>query len=137
MAGGTIGCQTQGIVVRVARLIKLLDMTGRAFGRGAGITVGVTFDAIGGQVSPGQREGREAVIEAVVGTAVRMAGQAGRAVVDIAVDPFVVVIGFRIDVAGDAGKLRETRTVRVTVDAFHPFALVRAAIDREIVAIML
>ena len=128
---------SQGRVVRVGTLIVILRMTGRAICWRAGIPRGMTGRAGRADVRAGQGEVGFAVIEPVVSLAGRMAGQAGGTVVGIAVHAIVVVIRFRVGMAGDAGKFGVIRRIRMAVQALLPFSLVLPAVNREIVGIVL
>ena len=80
---------------------------------------------------------RFTVVKNIVGTPGGMAGQTGRAVVRIAVHPVVLIIRFRVRVTGSTGKLRIVRRICMAFLTLIPHALVFAAVNREIIGIVL
>lgn len=70
-------------------------------------------------------------------TAGGVASQAGQTVVAITVDAIVLVVGFRVGMAGSACKFGVIRGVGVAIGAGAPFAVVFPAVYREILCIMI
>ena len=124
-------------MARIGALIVIRRMATRAIGRGAGISGCVAIDAGGRLVRPGQREISIVVIESGAYISCRVAGKTGRTVVRISVNSIVLIIRLGVFMTRYAGKLRIIRRICVAIDALIPFALVLAAVYREICGIVL
>lgn len=85
----------------------------------------------------GQRECGQTVIKHIICTARGMTGQARGAVVGVAGHAIVVIVRFRIHVAGDTGKLGIVCRVGMTIDAGSPFALMFATENGEVLSVMI
>lgn len=127
----------QGNVVRVGTLVVILRMAGCAIRRRTGISRGMTGRAGRCYMRTGQGETGFAVIEPIVSFPCRVAGQTGRTAVRIAVHAIVVIISFRIGVAGGTGKFRVIRRIGMAIQALLPFTLVFPAVDREKIRVVL
>lgn len=88
-------------------------------------------------VHAGQREISFTVVEYIGCIPVRMASQASRAVVGIAIYAAMLVVGSGICMAGSTGIIRIIRRVIVTIRTLIPCALVGAAVNGEIINIVL
>lgn len=137
MAAGTIRRERQCRMAGVAALIVIGHMATRTIGRRARVPRCMALRTIYRQVRPRQRKIRFAVVEHIRRVAARVAGQASRAVIGITVDPAVLVVGGRVGMAAGASELGVIAGIAVTIGAFTPGPLVRPAVDREIIRIML
>ena len=86
----------------------------------------------GCQVHSRQREIRGVMIEGTSSVACRVAGKTGRAVVRISVYANVLIVRFRVLMAGYAGKFCEIRRIGMAIGTLIPFTFVRAAVYREV-----
>ena len=80
---------------------------------------------------------RLAVVKNIVRTPGRVTGKTSRTVVRITIYPIVVIVRFRIGMAGRAGKFCIVRRIGMAVLAQIPRPLVLAAVYREIIGIVL
>ena len=78
-----------------------------------------------------------AVVKNIVRTPGRVTRKTSRTVVRITIHPIVVIVRFRVDMAGRAGKFRIVRRIGVAVLTQIPGPLVLAAVYREIIGIVL
>ena len=137
MAGGTIGGETQCRMTWIRRLVEIGGMTGGTLRRRTLVSVGVAGQAFHGRMRSGQRELGRIMVEGVGCTAVRMAGQTGRAVIGIPADVGMLVIGFGVGMTGGTRKFTVIRFVGMAFCALIPGAVVRAAVNGEMIGIVL
>lgn len=97
----------------------------------------MTLQTVGVGMRSRQWEGGHTVIKGIISISCGVTGQTGSAVIGVSRNTIVVIIGFRIHVAGDAGKLCIVGRIGMTVDTGIPFAFVFATVDGEIRAIMI
>ena len=136
VASGTIRREIQALVIRIGGRVPVGHMAGIALGGCADISRRMAGDTIRRRVCPGQWESGIVVIEGVVGITGGVAGKTGRAVVGIPRHTHVVIIRFRIHVAGGTSKLGIVGRVGMTVDALVPFAQVFSTVNGEVLTIM-
>jgi hypothetical protein len=91
----------------------------------------MTFLTVDGLVCACERKIRGTVIEYVVGTASRVAGQTSRIIVLITIHPVVLLVGIRIGMTTDTGEIGIIGRILVTISTLVPFALVFAAVNRK------
>lgn len=84
-----------------------------------------------------QRELSLIMVKCIVFTPRWMAGKAGRTAVRIPVYAIVMVVCFRIGMAGDTGKFCIIRWVGMAVGTLIPLPFVRTAVYGEIVDVVL
>lgn len=137
MAARTIRREPQYCVAGVGALVVIGRMATRTIGRRARISRCMALRTIYRQVRTRQREIGFAMVENIRCVAVRVAGQASRAVIRITIDPAVLIVSGRVGMATGASKLSIVAGVAVAIGAFIPGPLVRPAVDREIIHIML
>lgn len=77
------------------------------------------------------------MIKRIIGITGRMAGKTGRAIVGVPGDTIVLIVRFRIHMAGCTGKLHVVSRIGVAIHALIPFTQVFSAVDREVVHIMI
>ena len=65
-----------------------------------------------------------------------MTGQASRAVEYVSADSFVLVVSFRVGVAGCTGVFGVIGGVRMAIHTSAPFPVVRPAVNREILPVV-
>ena len=123
-------------MIRIVGLVIIRRMATRAIGRRAGIPRCMAVDAGSRLVRPFQRKISGVMIKRTRGVACRVTGKTGRAVVCISVDSIVLVIRLRVGMTSRAGKLRKVRRIRMAIGTLIPFALVLAAIDREMLPVV-
>ena len=137
VASGTIRREIQALVIRIGGRVPVGHMAGIALGGCADISRRMAGDTVRGRVCSGQWESGIVVIEGVVRIPCRVAGKTGRAVVGIPRYTHVVIIRFRIHVAGGTGKLHVVSWIGVAIHALIPFTQVFSTVDREVVHIMI
>ena len=137
MAGSTIGGETKGLVVGVGGLVEICGMTGRAIRRRTLVSIGVAGNAFHRGMCSGQGEHGQVVVEDIGRVAGRMAGQAGRIVIHISGHADMLVIGLRIGMAIGTRHLRIIGRVGMAVRTLAPFAVVGAAVNGEILSVMI
>ena len=86
---------------------------------------------------PGEGEGGHAVIEHVIRTAGRVAGQAGGAVVGIPRHAIVFIVRLRVGMAGGAGELGVIRRIGMTIHTSIPLSIMFATEDREVLPVVI
>lgn len=123
-------------MVWILAAIVIGSMAGRTLGRGTSIPGSMTGNAISRKMRPCQRETRRIVIKHIVGIASRVTGQASRIGVGITNHPVVTVVCGWIGMATDACKLSIIRRVGMAICTSIPFPLVFAAVNREILGIV-
>lgn len=137
MTTGTIGWQIQRNVVGIGRLIKIGRMAGRTLGWCTDIPGGMTFDAIGCKVCPGERETGGIVVKTGAPITCWVTSQTSRTFINIPVYPIVHIIGFRIDVTGGARKYGKIGGIGMTINTLCPLSQVLPAINREKLSVVL
>ncbi len=136
MAGCAIGGKAQGLMVGVGGLVEIGGMAGNAPGRRALVSVGMTGQTFHGRMRAGQRELGGIVVEGIGCAAVRMASQAGRAVVGIPADIVMLVVGFGIGMTGGTRKFAVIRFIGMAFRTLAPGAVVSAAVNGEMIGVM-
>lgn len=96
----------------------------------------MTCNTIRGGMCPGQREACVVVVESIVGIPGRMTGKTRRAVVRVPRHSVVIIIRFRIYVAGGAGEFGIIGRIGVAVHTLVPFTQVLPTVDGKVLAIM-
>ena len=124
-------------VLRIRTLVVVRCVAARTIRGRTGISGSMTIQTSGGLVRSGQRETGVVVIKSGIAVAGWVTSQASRTVVRIAIDTGVLIVGFRVEVAGDAGKFRIIGRVGMAIDTLIPLSLVGAAVNREIGGIVL
>ena len=76
------------------------------------------------------------MVKSIVGIPGRVAGETGRAVISITADAIVLIIGFRIGMAGSTGDYGIIGRIGMTIHTGIPFAIMRPAVNREILGIV-
>jgi hypothetical protein len=79
-------------------------MAAGAIASRASVAIRVALYTIGGYMCPGQRETGLIMVKTTILVASGVAGEAGGTLINIASNPFVFLIGFRIDMAVNTGK---------------------------------
>lgn len=82
-------------------------------------------------------KGSIVMIKGIIGITSRMAGKTGCTIIVVSRNTIVLIIRFRIHMAGGAGKLGIVGRVDMAVCTLIPFALVLAAVDREILSVVI
>ncbi len=88
------------------------------------------------QVRACQRETGVVVIKCITCVPGGVAGEASGAVVYISVNPVVLIICFRVGMAGRAGELRKVGRVGMAIEALIPFSLMFTTVNWEILTIV-
>lgn len=136
MTACAIRGNAQSDVIRIYTTIKIRRVTGRTLRRRTRITARMTVQTIRRKVRPGERESGGIVVKNIIRIARRMAGETGSAVVIIPWHPVVLIVRFRVSMAGGAGKFRVIRWVRVAIHAGIPLAIVLSTVNRKILYIV-
>lgn len=104
-----------------------------------GIAALMTLQTFHVDVRPGEREIRGIVIESARTFTSRVAGKTGIAFINIAADTLMLLIriGLVVLMAVDTTEQCVIRRICVTFRTVHPFALMRAAVNREIQSVMI
>lgn len=131
VAGGTIRCQPQYLVIGIGGIVEIHGMAGFTIRGGALIPFGMAQNAIRILVAARQGEIRIVVIKTPVGITCWVAGQTGCIFVSITAYSAVFPIRFRVDVAIDAPEFRIVGGVIMAIGTLRPLALVSSAIDRK------
>lgn len=100
------------------------------------IPVLMTLQAIHCNVCAGQWEVGIVMIERTHFHSCRVTGQTGIVLINITANSCMIVVGLRIKMAINAGKLLEIAWIVMTVFASRPYRLVRTGIDRKIHGVM-
>ena len=133
----TIRPEVEGDMVWIGRLVEVGHMTGIAVGRRALVPGGMAGGAIDGDMRAGQWEVGQAMVEGIIGITGRMTGVTGIAVVGISGDALVIIVRLRIQVTPGTAKFRVVVGIDMAFHTLRPFALVLAAVDREILGIVI
>ena len=137
MTSGTINGESEDRVIGIDRLFEVQHMTRGTFCGRTRISTGMTLEAICTGMGSGEGERGHTVIEDIICTACRMTGQARGAVVGITGNAIVIIVGFRIHVAGDAGEFRIVCRIGMAIDTGAPFAIVLAAENGEVLPVVI
>lgn len=137
VAHGAIRWEIQRRVVRIAAGIVIRGMAGGTLRGRARISIGMALVALRSKMRASEREIGQTVVKSIVSIARWVTNQTGRTFIHVAVYAAVVLICFRIDVASSAGKFRKIGWIQVAFCTFHPLALVFAAVNREVLRVML
>lgn len=95
----------------------------------------MAVEALRRRVRPGQRPDG-IMVENIVRIARWVAGEASVAFIDVAADASMLIVRFRVGVAGRAGELPVVAGHVVAVRAGVPLALVRPTVNREMLCIV-
>ena len=136
MTGSTVRREAQRHVVRIGTLVEIRRMASRTIRGCALVTAAMTVYTTRRQVYPCQREVGGIMVKNIVRIARRMAGQACRAVVGIAVDAIVFIVRFRVGMTGRASKLRIVGQVDMAIHTLVPLPVMRPAVNREELAVV-
>lgn len=104
MATDAIGRDSQFQVARILTLLKVLPVAIETHRRGSTKSRGVAFQTVYTLVSSCQGECGGIVIKLKIRISRRMAGQTGIVLISISHDALVLLIGFRVQMAGNTGK---------------------------------
>ena len=137
MAGFTVSWNTDRCVIGIGSSVKINRVAGCAFGWCSLESVRMAIDASRRQVHSREREGRCIVIKNHGGITGGVAGQAGLIQVDVAVHTGVFIVGSRIEVTIGAGYLHVVCRVTVAIRTNRPFPFVLAAVNREILIVVI
>ena len=96
----------------------------------------MAIDAIRCLVRAGQREVRRVVVKIIIGATGWVTSQASLTVIGIAVDSGVIIVCLRVGMAGNTSEFCVIRWVGMTIRASAPFAIVFAAVNREILRVV-
>ena len=129
--------QAQRHVIRVAGIVKLRLVAGRALRRCSCKAVCMAIQALERKVRTGKWESRVVVVEIVIRRTGRVAGQTRRTVVNITRYPLVVIIRFRIGMTHRATEIRKIVGIGMAINALTPFPFVLTAVNREILRIVI
>jgi hypothetical protein len=136
MAGCTIGGKRQVDVVRVSRLVEIIGMAGRTVGGSALIAICVAFDTVQRGMGSRQCKVGQIVIETIIPIARRVAGQTRRVVVNIPTHFIVFVVCFGVGMTNGTTEHSVIGGVGVAIGTLVPFPLVRTAVNRKEIAIV-
>ena len=137
MTGSTVHRKSQGYVIRINRLIKVLCMARLALCRGSFKTVGVTTKTIYGVMCPGKWKRSGIMVKCFVSITRRMTCQTRSAVVSISCNTIMLFLCFSTYVTGDTGEFTEVSWCRVAIHTCGPFSFMCSAVDREILSVMI
>lgn len=84
----------------------------------------------------GQRKCGAIVVKSEIGISGRVTGQTKLILILVSAYPAVLLIGFRIEVTGNATELFVVRWILVTFQALHPFILMLSAENGKIPAVV-
>ena len=112
-------------------------MTGCAVGRRTRKTIGMAGQTFQSNMPAGQREISGVVVETAVRIASRVAGEAGCVFIGITAHAIVRTVRFGVFMASGAGEKRVIRSIRMAVQALVPSAFMCAAVNREILPVVL
>ena len=118
-------------MIRIGSLVEIHRVTRSAIRRRPDITSRVTGHAFRCKVRACEGKICRIVVKNHVCIAGWVTGKAGRAVENVSADSFVLVVRFRIGVAGRAGENGIIRQVGVAICAGIPLPVVLAAVNRE------
>ena len=124
-------------MVGIGRLVVIIGMASRALRRGTLESTGMAFQAIGAYMSSREREVGAIMVKHIISVARRVAGKAGIALIYIPSYPIVLIVRFRIGMAGGAGKFSVIRGVRMAVRTLAPLTVMCPTVYREIQAIVI
>lgn len=124
-------------MIGISRLVEILRMAGVACRWGSAESSGMTFQAIGGQMSTCQGKTGLIVIKDIVSTARWMASQTSRTRVDITQSALMLVIRFGIKMAGQTSEIGILGRIVVAIGAGHPFTFVLATVNRKVLTVMI
>lgn len=116
VTGSAIQRNIQCPVIGVGSTIIIRCMTCRTLGRGTCIPGSVTLDAICGKVRSGQGKIGCVVVKDIVRIPGRVAGQTSGTFIGITSYAVVLLVSFRIGVAGDASEFRIICRIGVTIN---------------------
>lgn len=125
-----------GRMVWVGRLVEIRRVTGRTIRWRPRKTVRVAVDALGRLVRPVEREIRCVVVKRCVRIPRWVAGQTGRAIINIPVHARMLVIRFRVRMAGRAGELPKIRRVLMAFNTLRPLVFMFPRINWEKLAVV-
>ena len=136
MAKSTASGKVELQVIGVDRCIVFSNMAGGTIRGGARKSRCMTIQATGSQVSPRQCKGGGVVVENIVPIPGGVAGQTCIALVNIPSDTCMRIVGLRICVTAGTGEQRIISRVGMAVETLAPFPLVSAAVDGEMLSIV-
>lgn len=137
MAGSTVRGEIQSGVIGVGCLIEVRKMARITISGCPGIPRRMAIDAIHRGMCTSQWKAGIVMIKGIIGITGRMAGKTGGAVIRVSGYTHVVIVRFRIHMAGGAGKLGIVGRVGMAVYTLIPFALVLATVDRKVFHVMI
>ncbi len=112
-------------------------MAGCTFRRRTRKTTGVTSDTIRCDMSACQRKARLVMVKIIICTARRMTSQTCGTIVSITIYTNMLIIGFRIGVAGYTSEFCIIRRIGVAINTLAPFPVMCSAVNGEIISIMI
>ena len=137
VARRAISGQSQVAVVRIDALFEIKGVTGGAVGGSARVSVRMTLCAGGVNVSPCQRKSGGVVVKTAGGVTGRVTGQASGIFIDISSHSSVPFVRCRIQVANRAAVNGVVIRIRVAFAALRPGSLVLAAVNGEMLCIVI
>ena len=132
----TIRAVVEGHMIRIVSLHEGRTVAVCTVGRCPRKPRGVALHTICPQMCSCERESSRIVVKNQVSITRRVTGQTSSIIVNIAIHILMILIGLRIGVTAHTGKLRVVVGVGMAVRTLIPFTLVRSAIDREILTVM-
>ena len=136
VTGGTIRRKLRSSVIRIGGLVIISRMTSRTLSWCPSISSRVAVKTISREVGSLKREVGRIVIESIISITGGVAGKTGRTVVSITSNTIVLIIGFRIGMTGCTSDYSIIGRIGMTIHTGIPFALVRTAINREILCVV-
>lgn len=133
------GFQTQLLVVGVGRLVEIRFMAGEAIGGRALVAIGMTVDAIRGNMCTGQGKRRIIMVERSFRLSCGMAFKTGHRLINITPDiaVFFIRVGLIMLMTIGTGEDGIIGGLGVTIDAGIPFAVVASRINGKILPVVI
>lgn len=96
----------------------------------------MALNAVCCQVRPRQRKTGIVVVKSIVAAAGRVTSQTSRVVVSISVDAIVLIVRFRIRMAGRTAEFHKIARVGMAIYTSVPFAIVRTTVNGEVLVVV-
>ena len=124
-------------MIRVGGFVEIFGVTCVTRCGCTGISIGMTLDAVNGDMGSGQRKLGVVMIKRIISAARGVTSQTGSVCIGVAHYSIMLIICSGILMAGDTSKLCIIIGILMTVRTIIPLSIVLPAIDGKILVIML